>query len=439
MIKVDSFKDERQDKTRDELLDESYEYYRENEKLKKKLRKYENPHTPSSKQGFAKPQAEGLKVGRKEGKKSNHNGKTRAQDKPTHIIEVITDKNPNTGNQNIRKTNEYEDRVITNFLITKTVIKYRCYFYEDLNTGEIFMATHQNMPNRGIFGKDILALANVLHYENRVTFEGIANIFTNVFDIPMSAPTALDICNRTAEKCELKYETLNDDIKTSNVVNADETGSNQNGKPEWLWGFFTPTIAFFIFYTQRGGDILEKVLGKKFKGKIGCDGWHTYKKYSEKYGILLQRCWAHLIREVKAICKEKKDLDSAYIWMNEIFDKVKKSREIKIERIRKQKYDELIEELDRWTQVYSSYKETRDLVTLIRNGKEHWFTCVLYPEIEPTNNKAERGIRKFVILEKIMGCLRSEQGKKTTQTMLSLIGTWKLQGLNPYKELTAII
>lgn len=54
----------------------------------------------------------------------------------------------------------------------------------------------------------------------------------------------------------------------------------------------------------------------------------------------------------------------------------------------------------------------RELVTLVKNGKEHWFTCVLYPEVEPTNNRAERGIRKFVILEKIMGCLRSEQGKK---------------------------
>ena len=81
----------------------------------------------------------------------------------------------------------------------------------------------------------------------------------------------------------------------------------------------------------------------------------------------------------------------------------------------------------------------RKLVTLVQNGKENWFTCVLHPEIEPTNNRAERGIRKFVILEKIIGCLRSEQGKSSTQIMMSLFGTWKLQGLNPYKELRAIL
>ena len=95
--------------------------------------------------------------------------------------------------------------------------------------------------------------------------------------------------------------------------------------------------------------------------------------------------------------------------------------------------------MDRWIQIYQSHDGMRELVTKVRNGKNHWFTCVLYPEVEPTNNRAERGIRKFVILEKIMGCLRSEQGKRNTQIMLSLFGTWRLQGLNPYKELRAIL
>ena len=61
------------------------------------------------------------------------------------------------------------------------------------------------------------------------------------------------------------------------------------------------------------------------------------------------------------------------------------------------------------------------------------------PEIEPTNNAAERGLRKFVVMEKIMGCLRSEQGKETLQVLLSLCGTWRLRGLNPYRELRAIL
>ena len=438
-IKVGDIRKEYEELEKNELLDEVVDKVLEIEKLKRKLRKYENPHTPSSKQGFDKPQARGIPVGRKLGKKSGHGGKTRVKDKPSQTIKVIASINPSNGSKNIVKTGEYEERIITDFKIEKTVKLYKVYFYRDLGTGEVFKACHPDLPSRGIFGKNIIALASLLHFENRATFQGVANIFTNVFEIPMTPPTALDICTRGADKVYNKYNKLGEKLIASDVVNADETGSNQNGKPEWLWGFFTSTLAFFVFFSKRGGDILEKVLGKNFNGKIGCDGWHTYKIFSEKHGILLQRCWAHLLREVKHICKDVKDLDAAYVWINHIFEKVKKARTLKTKRIRLKRYNELITELEQWAQVYSSYKPTRELVTLIRNGKESWFTCVLYPEIEPTNNRAERGIRKFVILEKIMGCLRSEQGKETTQIMMSLFGTWRLQKLNPYKELRAIL
>jgi len=255
----------------------------------------------------------------------------------------------------------------------------------------------------------------------------------------MTPPTALDICTRGAEKVSKKYEEAGEILKASDVVNADETGSNQNGKSEWLWGFFTSTIAFFVFSSRRGGDIVEKVLGKYFKGILGCDGWSTYKVFSETYGILLQRCWAHLIREVKHVCKDVKDLNDAYVWIIDMFEKIKKLRKIKSKKIRKKGYEGLVAEMEMWIQMYQSRKGMREIVTKVRNGKNHWFTCILYPEVEPTNNRAERGIRKFVILEKIMGCLRSEQGKRNTQIMMSLFGTWKLQKLNPYKELRAIL
>ena len=45
-------------------------------------------------------------------------------------------------------------------------------------------------------------------------------------------------------------------------------------------------------------------------------------------------------------------------------------------------------------------------------------------EIPIDNNEAERSIRPFVILRKIMGCLRSEIGMKNYEIMVSLISTW---------------
>ena len=92
---------------KDKILDELVDKVLEIEKLKKRLSKYENPHTPSSKQGFEKPQAQGLKVGRKPGKRTKHKGKTRVMDEPTQVIEVEAKKNPSNGNLNIEETGEY--------------------------------------------------------------------------------------------------------------------------------------------------------------------------------------------------------------------------------------------------------------------------------------------------------------------------------------------
>lgn len=438
-IRVSDIREEYGDLPKEEILDELVDKVLEIEKLKRKLRKYENPHTPSSKQGFDKPQAQGLTVGRKPGKEYNHQRTTRPKDKPnTPPITATAKVNPSNGNSNILKTGYFIERLITDFKVQKIVTKYTLLEYKDLDTGELFFAQHPDVPNKGIFGKNIIALANTMHFEYRVTLQGVADMFTNIYEIPMTPPTVQELCNRAVEMATPEYENIHAKLQASPAANADETGSNQNGKQEWLWGFFTPMLAFFVFFSKRGGDIVEKVL-LGFEGILGCDGWATYKVFSEKQGILLQRCWAHLIREVKKTCKDVKGLNDAYVWVCDMFEEIQRLRKIKSKKRRQQGYEKCVAEMEQWCQIYHSHDGMRELVNKVRNGKEFWFTCVIHPEVEPTNNAAERGLRKFVVIQKIIGCLRSERGKQNMQVMLSVFQTWRLQGLNPYKELRAIL
>ena len=449
-MNLTKFQTKQGDKSRDDLIKDLYDAYKkieriekEKERLEKELHKYKNAHTPSSQKRFEKIEVQGLKVGRKKGKKSGHKGRTRAKETPIKTIEVTADENPKTGNKNIEETGYIEEATITDFKIVKTVTKYNCHEYRDLDTGEIFIARYSDMPEKGIFGKKILALANYLRFKCRVPFDKIAFTFTHVFNIPMTAPTAMDICNRVADKVSPHYDKLKIDIQKEKAVNGDETGAKRNGLPGWLWGFFSIAIALFVFNAQRGGDIVEKVLCKNFKGILGCDGWSTYATFSKKAGILLQRCWAHAIRELKEICYKKKKPDKslvkAYEWLCEIFEKVKEARKIKSQEIREQLYVELVDELNVWIQIYKSYRRLRPFVNKMENGENFWFTCVLHLEIEPTNNRAERGLRAWRVLEKIIGCLRSKQGFRTTEIMMSLFSTWDLRNINPYEELKAIL
>ena len=55
-------------------------------------------------------------------------------------------------------------------------------------------------------------------------------------------------------------------------------------------------------------------------------------------------------------------------------------------------------------------ENVRKLIGKISNGFEYWFTFVIHPGVEPTNNKAERAIREHVVQRKIIGILRNEKG-----------------------------
>src|SRR3989338_5791510 len=430
---------ELEDKSKQDILKEYGKLLKEKERLEKELRKYKNAHTPSSQKKFEKVTVQGPKVGRKKGKKSGHKGRTNKQEKPNTIIPVTTDKNPATGNIHIEETGYVEQITITDFKILKVVTQYDCFEYRDLDTGETFIARHPDMPPRGIYGKNVLALASFLRFKCRVPYEKIASLFATAFRIPMTAPTAMDIVSRTAEKVRPAYQKLKRGIRKERAVYADETSAKRNGLPGWLWGFFSLMIALVVFNKERGGDIVEKILGKEFRALIGCDGWQTYVSYSQKTGALLPRCWAHILREVEEKCKGDKSLEKAHECLCDIFSKVKEAREYQSQEMREQFYVELVSELDSWIQVYKSHKKLRKLAQKIENGREFWFTCVLHLEIEPTNNRAERGLRSWRVLEKIIGTLRSDQGRETTEILLSLFSTWDLRKINGYQKLVSLL
>lgn len=55
---------------------------------------------------------------------------------------------------------------------------------------------------------------------------------------------------------------------------------------------------------------------------------------------------------------------------------------------------------------YESHRDHHKPAEYIRNGIGSWFTCLLYPGMELTNNLAEQPIREHVVIRKIIGHLQ---------------------------------
>jgi IS1 family transposase len=80
-------------------------------------------------------------------------------------------------------------------------------------------------------------------------------------------------------------------IKNGRVI--DGTGMKVNGEKWWLWIFRTDKAdVLAIIRKSRGKNVLHEILEEEYKGVVVADGWRAYN------GFALQRCWAHLIREV---------------------------------------------------------------------------------------------------------------------------------------------
>ena len=148
---------------------------------------------------------------------------------------------------------------------------------------------------------------------------------------------------------------------------------------------------------------------------IICDGLSAYEEYTK----FLQRCWAHILRETKEMAEKYDDAKPMHQWMKDLFAIVKSVNVKYPPDKRKRLYDKCIQEMKWLVEKYSSYKHLVKVITTIKNGLDFWFTRIIHPQIEPTNNNGERSLREMVVIKKIIGTLRNENGAEILAKMWS--------------------
>ena len=429
-----------EDMTKEELIKLVKKLISEKEKsdekaknLEKELKKYKNSNTPSSANKHLKENTQGLKAkrGAKRGAPKGHKGATFEWPASDKIIPVTTDHCGACYSFNIEPTGYVKTKKVICHIKEKVIVKeYHQYEVRCLDCFSLTLATHKDIPEKGNYDKSIQSLVNYYKFKARLPHNLVVDVMNNIHGVPMTEPTSLEITRRASDKLEPLYNKLKEEIKQADVVNGDETSHSVMGVNHWIWVFCNTLISLFKFKKERGGDIVEKTLGEDFEGSIVSDGWATYRVYSKKKGVRHQRCWDHLKREVEFECKEKHH--DLYKWCLDIYFMVRKGKEYKQEKRRHMMYEKCKAELAMLITHMKTHRNLRKLATKIENGEDKWFMCMLHPELPMDNNEAERSLRPFVLIRKIIGCLRSNIGMKNYEIMMSLISTWQKRGKNAF-------
>ena len=434
IIKADSFKDGYKDKSKEEILDEMYEKYVELEKLKKKLRRYENPHTPPSKDERQSRtnfiSATGLPVG----KQTGYKGATRKRKEPTNFINCFDDVCSQCGKHN--KPKKVKSKIYEEIPDPQPIKVVKAVWgVYDCTCGHQWESRPQEVPDKGIFGKNMQSHVTLLRFDDRLPLRKTIAAIGRQYKVTLTSKAVYDITKRVADKATPAYENIKRKIRRATHLHIDETKIKIQGKTHWLWIFRSRKNVFFVIRRERNRNVLDEILGYDYKGIIICDGLSAYEEYT-KY---LQRCWSHILRETKEMAEKYDDARPMHQWMKDLFAIVKSVSIKDPPRKRKRLYDKCIQEMKWLIEKFSSYKHLTKVITTINNGLNFWFTRIIHPQIEPTNNNGERSLREMVVLKKIIGTLRNQDGADVMAKMMTLISTWRLNGLNPFYSLKALI
>jgi transposase len=279
-------------------------------------------------------------------------------------------------------------------------------------------------------GLGLVSLIATLREEGRLPFATIRWYLATVHHLRLSVGELVRVVAQVAGRAKGAVERIKDAIRASPLVHADETGWREKGRNGYVWTFRTPTHGYFV----RGGrnkEMVDDALGPTFAGVLVCDFYAGY----DHYPGLKQRCWAHLLGDVRDLVEvypSDRELAGWAAAVRALYDEAEAfAHPLEAPRLAKQR--ELEERLLARCQPFldDPLAVQGKLCRRIAKYLPELFVFVANPLVPPTNNAAERSLRHLVTSRKISGGTQSAAGTQTKMTLASLFATWRLQGLNP--------
>lgn len=289
---------------------------------------------------------------------------------------------------------------------------------------------------KGRIGINLMAKIATMREEENLSIDQIQADLKCFYHLNLSAGEIVEILHQQANLSLGEYQTIKQNILSSKVIYADETGGRENGVNGYNWSFSNQRFQLLLYRKSRGSKVVTEVLGEdgeNFEGVLASDFYTAYNEYLGPH----QRCWVHYLRDIKKLEEDNPKDRKLQIWakgIDTLYEEAKawfgpdsnlpeglKDQE----RILKESYFK--EKLKLLCEPY--LKTNAPQATLCARALKYlpeMFTFIRFEGVNPDNNMAERALRKTVIKRKISFGTRSAKGSQTRSILGSLFGTWRL-------------
>jgi len=197
------------------------------------------------------------------------------------------------------------------------VTEHRARKYLDPRNGRIVIAPlPAAVKAAGLVGPKLSALAAYQKGDCHMSYTTIQRFWDEVLGIPISRGQLANVVQKVSAAFETPYDELREALVEQPHLGVDESGHKDCGDKLWTWCFRAPEFTVFHIDPSRGSDVLKAVLTEAFGGILGSDYFSAYRKYMVDCRVLLQFCWAHLIRYIRFLAGHTDK--SLQVWGNKL-------------------------------------------------------------------------------------------------------------------------
>lgn len=283
-------------------------------------------------------------------------------------------------------------------------------------------------------GNRLLGLSAWMHYGNGSTLRQITEVLNYHLQIQITPGGLVQMWHRLADVLFPWYEQIHRECLAAAVLCADETGWRVNGTTHWLWCFTQPQATYYLIDRSRGHPALEKFFVEEFAGVLVTDFWAAYDAVA--CGAH-QRCWPHLLRELKEVEQARRDADDWPSFARRVRRVYADGVKLRAQRTQLAEDDfhlatarlerRVIElGLADWKQ-----PDAARLAGRLHKYGEELLTFLWDDAIPSDNNAAERAIRPAVLIRKNSYANQSDRGALTQAVLMSVYRTLRQRSLDP--------
>ena len=242
------------------------------------------------------------------------------------------------------------------------------------------------------------------------------------------------LLSRLARDWEPEFDALCELLAVSAVVHADETSWSINS----VWALLSEKARVLVFGCHKDAATLEALLPKDvFAGVLVSDDAAVYRNFSQA-----QKCWAHLIRKAIKLTLQDPESEQYRRFLDGLLNVYRTAQRIQRDKRfsdagRAAKIDELdnmlcdlcgdrfMDETEPSTDFEGDYRNlVHEVVRLM--GESELFTFVTHPDVDGTNNQAERTLRDPAQARKTGRTSKTTRGARRRTVLTSVLESLRL-------------